>query len=477
MLCLFCGATAALADGVRPAVWAGKFYPRDPGELRQAIAALTAQAVRTPWTAPQGRLRALVLPHAGYIYSGLTAAHAHRVLSGSGLAKVILMGPDHHVGFAGAAISDVDGYATPLGTVPLHADARRLRTETALFGTSPESDGREHSLEVVLPFLQIGLPALTLVPLVIGRCDPRAIGRALAPLLNDDTLVVVSSDLSHYLAYDAAISRDKETIEAILGLDTALLEKEDNRACGRYPLAVLLHLARSRRWHPVLLHYANSGDAAGDRAAVVGYAAIAFYGENAMPSKPSTLTEEQGRVLLSVARDTLNEHFERPAEATSKAGPEPGDPALQVPCGTFVTLKIGGDLRGCIGTLTGREPLVAGVRTHALNAAFHDPRFGPLTAEELGRVTIEVSVLTEPQPLAYDGAADLIAKLRPNVDGVILRKGYASATFLPQVWEQLPKPETFLSHLCLKAGLAADAWRKGQLEVQTYQVQYFEEPH
>jgi len=142
-----------------------------------------------------------------------------------------------------------------------------------------------------------------------------------------------------------------------------------------------------------------------------------------------------------------------------------------------VTLKIGGDLRGCIGTLTGREPLVEGVATHALNAAFHDPRFGPLTAEELNRVTIEVSVLGEPQPLRYEGAADLIAKLRPHVDGVILRKGYASATFLPQVWEQLPKPEAFLSHLCLKAGLSGDAWRKGQLEVQTYQVQYFEESH
>jgi len=195
-----------------------------------------------------------------------------------------------------------------------------------------------------------------------------------------------------------------------------------------------------------------------------------------MSSNPPPLTQEQGRVLLSVARTTLKEHFGRPTDKDPNAVPQT-DPALQVPSGTFVTLKIGGDLRGCIGTLTGREPLVEGVRTHALNAAFHDPRFQPLTAEELSRVTIEVSVLTEPQPLIYDGADDLIAKLRPNVDGVILRKGYASATFLPQVWEQLPKPEAFLTHLCLKAGLSADAWRKGQLEVQTYQVQYFEEPH
>ena len=474
--CTLCWATAAAAVDVRPAAWAGKFYPSDPDELKQAIAALTTRAAQTPWTAPPGRLRALILPHAGYVYSGLTAAHAHRVLAGSGLSKVILMGPDHQVGFTNVAVSGVEGYATPLGTVPLHGDARRLRADTALFRSIPESDRSEHSLEVVLPFLQTDLPGMTLVPLVVGRCDPERVGRAVASLLDESTLVAVSSDLSHYLSYDRALARDRETIAALLRLDAALLEKEENRACGRYPLAVLLYLARSRHWHPVLLHYANSGDTAGDRSAVVGYAAIAFFGENAMPPKPSSLTPEQGRVLLSVARNTLNEHFGHPAEGIPNAG-SPADPALQAPCGTFVTLKIRGDLRGCIGTLTGREPLVEGVRTHALNAAFHDPRFGPLTAEELSRVTIEVSVLTEPQPLRYDGADDLIAKLRPNVDGVILRKGYASATFLPQVWEQLPKPEAFLSHLCLKAGLSADAWRKGQLEVQTYQVQYFEEPH
>ena len=476
IFCTLCWATAAAAVDVRPAVWAGKFYPSDPEELKQTIARLTTRAAQTPWTAPAGPLRALILPHAGYNYSGLTAAHAHRVLAGSGLTKVILMGPDHRVGFDAVAVSDVAGYATPLGVVPLHADAARLRADAALFRSIPASDRGEHSLEVILPFLQTDLPAMTLVPMAVGRCDPQAVGQALAPLLDDHTLVVVSSDLSHFLSYDAATAMDRETIQAILRLDAALLAKEEARACGRYPLAVLLYLARNRHWHPALLHYANSGDTAGDRQAVVGYAAIAFYGENTMPSKPSPLTQEQGRVLLSIARNTLNEHFGSPAAADPKAG-SPTDPALQVPCGTFVTLKIGDDLRGCIGTLTGREPLLDGVRTHALNAAFHDPRFRPLTAEELGRVTIEVSVLTEPQPLIYDGADDLIAKLRPNVDGIILRKGYASATFLPQVWEQLPKPEAFLSHLCLKAGLSADAWRKGQLEVQTYQVQYFEEPH
>jgi MEMO1 family protein len=472
--------SAALAGTVRPAVWAGKFYPLAPDELKQTIAGLTAQASRTRRVSPpQGRLRALILPHAGYIYSGLTAAHAHQVLIGTAFSKVILMGPDHRVGFADAAISDVDAYATPLGTVPLHPDARRLRAEAALFRSIPESDRSEHCLEVVLPFLQTDLPAISLVPIVVGRCEPEAIGRAIVPLIDGQTLVVVSSDLSHYLPYEEAKARDQVTIQAILALDAGPLLSDENRSCGRYPLAVLLGLARRFQWRPALLNYTNSGDTAGDHQAVVGYAAIAFYGESDMPSNPSHLTPEQGQALLCLARDTLNTHFGRPAGAEASPGPRPSldDPALQIRCGTFVTLKIGGNLRGCIGSLTGREPLVEGVRTHALNAAFHDPRFRPLTAAELERVAIEVSVLTEPRPLTYAGAEDLIAKLRPQVDGVTIRQGYASATFLPQVWDQLPKPETFLSQLCLKAGLAADAWRQGRLEVETYQVQYFEEPH
>lgn len=151
------------------------------------------------------------------------------------------------------------------------------------------------------------------------------------------------------------------------------------------------------------------------------------------------------------------------------------DHALQAQCGTFVTLKIRGRLRGCIGSLVGRGSLVEGVRSNALNAAFNDPRFRELRDAELDRISIEVSVLTKPQPLAYSDAKDLVARLRPGLDGVIIRKGFASATFLPQVWDQLSDAETFLSHLCTKAGLPADEWRQGNLEVETYQVQYFEE--
>jgi AmmeMemoRadiSam system protein A len=198
-----------------------------------------------------------------------------------------------------------------------------------------------------------------------------------------------------------------------------------------------------------------------------------------MTETVSKLTPDQGRALVALARQTLMAHFHRrlAEEKTADLEARLEDEALGVHSGTFVTLKIGGELRGCIGSLVGREPLADGVRSNAINAAFHDPRFRRLTDKELDRVSIEVSVLTSPQPLEYSGPDDLIAKLRPGIDGVTLRRGEAGSTFLPQVWEQLPDPGSFLSHLCRKAGLPAGAWRDGDLDVEIYQVQYFEEQH
>jgi AmmeMemoRadiSam system protein A/AmmeMemoRadiSam system protein B len=393
---------------------------------------------------------------------------------------VVLMGPDHRVGFTDAAVSDADGWRTPLGRVPLHPDARKLCRGSRQFRPIPASDSSEHSLEVILPFLQSYLENFQLVPLVLGACDTRQVARAIDPLLDNKALLVVSTDLSHYLAYEQAVRRDKSTIDAILALNPDAVLAAENGACGKYSVAVLLELARRHHWHPVLLNYANSGDTAGDRTQVVGYAAIAFFGEEPMSSPPDSrivLSENQGSALVTLARLTLLEHFKQhlTSERRDRVRATLADPALQAPCGTFVTLKIGSQLRGCIGSLVGHEPLAEGVRTNALNAALHDPRFRPLTAEELDRVAIEVSVLTTPQPLEYADAADLAARLRPHVDGVTIRKGFSSATFLPQVCEQLPDVETFLYHLCQKAGLPGDAWRKGNLQVETYQVQYFEE--
>jgi AmmeMemoRadiSam system protein B/AmmeMemoRadiSam system protein A len=475
----------SLAGGLqahdRPPVWAGQFYPAEKQALADTIERLTQQARQNQPLLPAHKpLKALILPHAGYAYSGPVAAQAWHVLSGSHFTKVILLGPDHRVGFSGGAVSDAAAWITPLGRVRLDPDCRRLLAQSDLFRTVPASDGSEHCLEVELPFLQTYLQDFQMVPVVLGPCDPGRVAQAIEPLCDAQTLLVVSADLSHYLPYAQAIERDQDTIRAILELNAQPILSDANRSCGKYPIAVLLGLARKHGWQSVLLHYANSGDTAGDRSRVVGYAAVAFFGEEPMPTlshATSSFSQDQGQALVDLARQTLLTHFKRPIKPDQAKHLEGRlqDPALQSHCGTFVTLTINGQLRGCIGSLVGYEPVVEGVRSNAVNAAFRDPRFRPLTDEELDRVRIEVSILSEPQPLDYNGADDLTAKLRPHIDGVTIRKGLAGATFLPQVWEQLPDVQVFLSHLCNKAGLAGDAWRRGDLEVQTYQVQHFEE--
>ena len=186
------------------------------------------------------------------------------------------------------------------------------------------------------------------------------------------------------------------------------------------------------------------------------------------------LSEEQGQALVRLARQEIEAQLAlRPAAAAGGGD----DPALGERRGVFVTLHKDGELRGCIGSLAAVEPLAEGVRRNAINAAFHDYRFTPLTAAELPELHIEVSVLSEPQPLITADADDLVRRLRPGADGVILRgPNGEQATFLPQVWQQLKRPELFLDHLCRKAGLPGDAWRSGRLRVFTYQVQSFEEP-
>ena len=469
------------ASAMRQPVWAGRFYAADPSRLGQHIDRLTRKAQRTRIRIPAEKpLRAIVLPHAGYIYSGWTAAHAARVLSAHQFSKVVLLGPDHRLGIPSAAISDVTAYKTPLGPVRLHRDVAKLRLQTEVFDSLPANRDREHSLEVILPFLQRYLENFELVPVIIGQGNRRRIAQALEPLLDHDTLLVISSDLSHYLAYAEAIDRDRATIAEIVNRKPDTLINTTNRACGRVPLLILTEIAQRLNWQPLLLHYSNSGDTAGDRARVVGYASIAYFGDLSMnqPDNPNAkFSNDQGQVLVKLARNVIATTLGGNASGSvaEDLGSVLQDECFQLHCGTFVTLKLKGQLRGCIGNLTSSETVIAGVKRNAVNAAFHDPRFPPLTREEFDRTEIEVSVLTEPQPLTYRDAADLIAKLRPHVDGVIIRKKHASATFLPQVWEQLPEAEKFLSHLCLKAGLPSDDWRHSELEVLTYQVQYFEE--
>lgn len=465
----------AQAGGIREPVFAGKFYPADPHVLKRQIRQFTEETAETEIKVPEEKsLKALILPHAGYKFSGRTAAHASRVLKDASFSKVIVIGPDHRLGFKNAAVSTASAYKTPLGKVRIHEDAAELRHKPGVFRSVPESERTEHSVEVILPFLQTYMKDFSLVPVVMGSGSIKRYAEGIDSIYGKNTLLVVSSDLSHYLSYDKARKRDRSTIDMILNLDAESLASGRNRACGETPIRVLINLARRHKWEPVLLYYENSGDTAGPRRKVVGYAAIAFYGEEPM-KESSRMSEEKGRLLVELARQTLEERLRGETEGLKGVEKLLDEEIFQTRRGTFVTLTKNSQLRGCIGNLVPEKTIVQGVKENAVNAAFNDPRFPALSKEELDKISIEVSLLTEPQPLEYKDADDLLSKLRPNVDGVIIRRGMHSATFLPQVWEQLGDKEMFLSHLCMKAGLPENEWRKGNLEVLTYQVQYFEE--
>ncbi|HMA86063.1 MAG TPA: AmmeMemoRadiSam system protein B [Desulfosalsimonadaceae bacterium] len=463
------------AGGIREAVFAGKFYPADSEQLHQQIQELLEEARKTDIQTPaKKKLKALVMPHAGYVYSGRTAAHAARTLTGANFSKAIILGPDHRVGFQNGAISNAKAYKTPLGRIDLHPDAAKLRNSFDCFRHVLASDQKEHSIEVILPFLQTQLNGFQLIPIVLGPGNIKQYAEAINSIYADTSLLVVSTDLSHYLSYAKANRRDRQTINMILNLNGKNLADGSNRACGVTPLRVLIDLAKQHKWKPVLLFHENSADTAGSRQQVVGYAAIAFYGEESM-TQSNEMSEEKGQQLVQLARQTIAKRLGVEPDEAADVESRLSDDIFQSRRGTFVTLTKNDQLRGCIGNLLPDKPLKEGVKDNAMNAAFNDPRFPALSKDELDQIVIEVSLLTEPQPLEYKDAEDLLAKLRLHVDGVILRKGMYSSTFLPQVWEQLPDKEMFLSHLCLKAGLPGNEWKKGDLEVLTYQVQYFEE--
>ncbi len=470
----------AVETKIRQPVFAGSWYPGTRSELTQTISELTLRAKKTPVNLPAGqKLKGLILPHAGYIYSGFTAAHASHVLKKKQFSKVILMGPDHRIGFKNGSVSNAEAFKTPLGLVYIHPNSAALKLQTDLFKHIPDSDRLEHSLENVLPFLQYYLEDFKLVPLVLGPCNIDQISNAINTILTKDTLIVVSSDLSHFLSYSKAVQKDKSTIDLILGLKSRDLMNQENSACGRIPILILLNLAKRHSWKPYLIHYSNSGDQTHDRSRVVGYAAIAFFENIAKPAKQkpvSEFNEKQGQALIKLARYTILKKLGLISDITIDSFESTVSVSdFQIRGGTFVTLTKKGRLRGCIGNLVSEKTVISGIKTHAVSAAFRDPRFPPVSFAEMDDIKISISILTRPKPLDYQDGPDLISRLRVNVDGVILRQGKAEATFLPQVWSQLPRPEQFLSQLCRKAGLPQNAWTKTKLEIQTYQVQYFEE--
>ncbi len=438
---------------IRPSAVAGMFYPQDAAQAMRQLDQCWADAQPHP---ELGVPKAIIAPHAGWVYSGAVAASAYALLKPARgvITRVVLLGPSHRVAFRGMAISEADAWASPLGSVKLdRAAIAQVIGKVPMVGTLEQAHAQEHSLEVHLPFLQKMLGDFSLIPVVVGDAAPEQVAALLEALWGGtETLIVVSTDLSHYLDYDACHDLDRRTRDAIETLDPAALSRE--QACGRMPMGGLLLAAKRRDMTITTLDLRNSGDTAGPKDKVVGYGAWALY-----EPEPADI-RDMGPLLLELAQAAIQAQLDHGQAVDAHAGSDM-PAALRQPGACFVTLKKHGQLRGCIGSPQAWRPLAEDVCDNAVKAACRDPRFPPVTAAEWPEVTMSVSVLTPPVPMTIAGQDDLLAQLRPGIDGLIIEDGGKRALFLPSVWEQLPDKRQFLGHLKLKAGMTADHWSPG----------------
>jgi AmmeMemoRadiSam system protein B/AmmeMemoRadiSam system protein A len=431
---------------------AGTFYPSDKNELKNSVEGFLSKAKSSP---QGGKLIAVISPHAGYIFSGQVAAYGYKNLKGSAINKVILLGPSHYVGFKGASVYTKGGFRTPLGTVRINERlAEDLLNENADVRFYPEAYEKEHSIEVQLPFLQTVLKDFTIVPILIGSPTRQTFEHLimkLSEILDEKTLLVASTDLSHYHDYLKAKEMDSKAIAAIERLsliDTEqLLRTGEAELCGGFPVLITMEVARMAGANMgVLFDYANSGDVTGDKDKVVGYASIGLYN--------SPFTEEEKKELLILARNAITGYV------TNGKAPEieMKNPKLKAEGAVFVTIKTNSSLRGCIGHIQPVMPLYQSVIRNAVAACSSDPRFPPMKKDELKDMGVEVSILSPLKPLKD------VKDIQVGKHGLFIVKGMQSGLLLPQVASELGwNRDTFLEQVCAKAGLPKDAWKDAKL--------------
>lgn len=479
---------------VRPPAVAGQFYPADAAALQRAVDTLVSHA-RPPLA---GDVVAVVAPHAGYVFSGQIAADALTYLRAVRPEVVVVLGANHTApAVRGVAVYAGTSFRTPLGEIAIDREVTDALLESGP-GVSADAapHASEHSIEVQLPFVQVLAPRARMVAAIVGTQDPSEtgrFGRALATAVKGRrALVVASSDLSHYPSAQDASAMDRRTLDEIAHMDASALvawahdavaartPQVVTAACGLGPVLAAIGAARALgATQATVVSYANSGDVAtGDADRVVGYGAVIFHRDAARATAPpareaprpaaatAPLSPPERQALLHLARATFAQFLQSEALPLPRDLPASLDARRQ---GAFVTLRAGGQLRGCIGRVEGDGPLPALVSRVAFDAAFRDTRFPPVRREELDQLEVEVSLLTPPRTIATP------AEVVVGRDGVILRKAGRSAVFLPQVaTEQGWTRRQLLDRLCEKAGLAAACWHEGA-SLLTFQAEAFGE--
>ena len=456
---------------VRPATQANRFYTGDAQELAQEVDSFLKRHSEQP---KFDNLAAVIVPHAGYYYSGNVAATAYQSIPAKPYKRIFLLGPSHHEWLDGASVNtEADYYATPLGNVKVDRETALKLTEDSVFSYRPEAHDREHCLEVQLPFLQrlFTKSVPPIVPIIISTNDFQKLQQmadVLKPYFNDENLFIISSDFSHYPTYDNAYEVDTRSGKAIESGNVeefiAAIEKNARSgkpnlatsACGQFAIITLM-LMLDQNYEMKHLLYQNSGDISGERNRVVGYHAFAFLRSD---STDFVLTSEDKRILKGIALQSIRDSLDG-KKATAPSSTFPLTSSLRSKCGAFVSLHKHGRLRGCIGHFGDDIPLHEIVAAMARAAAFEDPRFSPVTRDELDDLDIEISVLT---PMRRIQSLD---EFELHRHGIYIRKGYRSGTYLPQVADEVNwTKEEFVSHCSQdKAGLGWNGWRDAELYV------------
>lgn len=480
--------TPSSSQEIRRPAAAGTFYPADKERLKGKIQRFLDIVEKVDI---DGRVVAIIVPHAGYDYSGQVAAYGFRQLEGRRIDTAVIICNSHTAYFTGVAVDDTDAWQTPLGLVEIDsALADKLVTSDEEIKYNEEVHRYDHTIEVEVPFLQAVLKSdFKIVPILFGNTYGDAykkLAKVLAENLGANDIVVISTDMSHYPGYDDANTIDRETLEMIREGDVSKLEAhirdiktkgipgEQTLCCGIDGVKTAMELSRILDGSRIeILHYTNSGDAElGDRSRVVGYGSVVIYipegpaEKGAMIMKEQYLNKEERKKLIDIARLSIME------AVTGKRQfyPAVTEEKLKENCGAFVTIKKHGDLRGCIGYIIAVKSLYETVEDVAKSAAVNDYRFSPVSKDELDELELEISVLTPMRRI------DNVEEIEVGKHGLYMKRGFNSGLLLPQVateygWDK----ETFLQHTCMKAGLPTDAWRDKSTEIYVFSAEVFSE--
>lgn len=424
---------------IKKAVAAGRFYTSIKEEL-QAQLDLFYKNNRTDY---QYSTRAVIVPHAGYYYSGQLASEGFQYLN-KDVKNVFIIAPAHYLPFQGLALSDFAHWSTPLGEIPVNQEINKELIEKFNCKYLNEAFSEEHSVEVQVPFIQTNLSEVNIIPILVGSSDNKRIANIINHYWkNPENAFVISSDLSHF--YDTKDAQKIDNLTAEMIESKAMDQFNPNQACGSVGVQALVRFAKDMNYSLIRVGLKNSGDVTGDTKRVVGYGSWLLYeGEIG-----KFLKEYFSDFIIGVCRKSIYAGlYDKPMEYLKQI---PEVFKEEVAC--FVTLEKHGELRGCIGSIVAHRPLIDDLVKNAYNSAFSDARFAPLKKEEFDDLSIDVSILSAPVKMTFEDENDLLSQIVPSVDGIIIKDGFNQSVYLPSVWEQLPEKTLFLNSLKIKAGL------------------------